>query len=85
MHLGDRGGVGRAAIDLGLRRDRAVDLQEGLGRVEAVEPRREREGELVAAGLELAAITPEGMPLAEALPATARLLAETTRRLFPRV
>jgi len=33
------------------------------------------------AGLELAEITPEGMPLDEALPATARLLAEAARRI----
>lgn len=32
-------------------------------------------------GLELVPITPDGMPLAEALPATARLLGEATRRL----
>jgi len=33
-------------------------------------------------GLEPLAITPEGMPLAEALPSTTRLLAEATRRCF---
>lgn len=60
------GGLARAALAAGKR---TVVL---AGQLQLARP---------PAGLELAAITPEGMPLAAALPATARLLAEAARRI----